>query len=103
MYRNGDRKGIESFMSGDNRMWLPMMIFSGIMSAMAFASMMSFVGMAMNPAESVMAGDATATTDDSTAQSVADSSSDGNTDTDTSGFDSVDADGGDFGGGGFEF
>jgi DNA-binding MarR family transcriptional regulator len=56
-YRNRDRKGIESFMDDNNRAWIPMMIFSGIMSAMVFASMMSFMGMAMNPAEAAMAGD----------------------------------------------
>ena len=31
-----------------------MMLFSGIMSIMFFASMMSFMGMAMNPSESSM-------------------------------------------------
>ncbi len=56
MYMNRDRRGVESFMD-DNRAWIPMMIFSGIMSAMMFASMMSFMGMAMNPAEAAMAGD----------------------------------------------
>jgi DNA-binding MarR family transcriptional regulator len=50
MYTGRDRRGVESFMD-DNRAWIPMMIFSGIMSAMVFASMMSFMGMAMNPAE----------------------------------------------------
>ena len=50
MYTSRDRRGVESFMD-DNRAWIPMMIFSGIMSAMVFASMMSFMGMAMNPAE----------------------------------------------------
>ena len=61
MYRNGDRRSMQSFMD-DNRMWLPMMIFSGIMSAMMFASMLSFMGMSMNPAESAVAGDANANT-----------------------------------------
>src|ERR671923_661265 len=70
MYRNDDRKGMESFMD-DNRAWLPMMIFSGIMSAMIFASMMSFMGMAMNPAEAAMAGDAA----NADAQSAADTQS----------------------------
>ena len=50
MYMNRNRRGVESFMD-ENRAWIPMMIFSGIMSAMMFASMMSFMGMAMNPAE----------------------------------------------------
>jgi hypothetical protein len=56
MYTSRDRRGVESFMD-DNRAWIPMMIFSGIMSAMVFVSMMSFMGMAMNPAEAAMAGD----------------------------------------------
>lgn len=103
MYRNGDRKGMESFMD-DNRAWLPMMIFSGIMSAMIFASMMSFMGMAMNPAEAAMTGDASnADAQSADTQSVADDSggADGGADsggTDFSGFDA----GGDLGGD-FEF
>ena len=103
MYRNDDRKGMESFMD-DNRAWLPMMIFSGIMSAMIFASMMSFMGMAMNPAEAAMTGDASnADAQSADTQSVADDSggADGGADsggTDFSGFDA----GGDLGGD-FEF
>lgn len=55
-YRNGNRQATQSFMD-ENRAWLPMMIFSGLMSAVMFASIMSFAGMAMNPAESAaMAG-----------------------------------------------
>jgi hypothetical protein len=54
MYMNRDRRGVESFMD-DNRAWMPMMIFSGIMSAIMFASMMSFMGLAMNPAEAAAA------------------------------------------------
>jgi len=95
MYRSGDRQGMQSFMD-DNRMWLPMMIFSGIMSAMMFASMMSFMGMAMNPAESAMAGDTTNAEAQATdTQAVADGS--GGTDSggaESSGFDA---------GGGFDF
>jgi DNA-binding PadR family transcriptional regulator len=37
MYMNRDRRGVESFMD-DNRAWIPMMIFSGIMSAIMFAT-----------------------------------------------------------------
>ena len=54
MYMNRDRRGVESFMD-DNRAWIPMMIFSGILSAIMFASMMSFMGLAMNPAEAAAA------------------------------------------------
>lgn len=50
-YDNGDKSKLESFMNS-NRTWIPMMLFSGIMNAMFFMSMMSLIGMAMNPAES---------------------------------------------------
>jgi hypothetical protein len=99
MYRNGDRRGMESFMD-DNRAWLPMMIFSGIMSAMIFASMTSFMGMAMNPAEAAMAGDA-ANVDAQSADTQSMANDSGGADgggTDFSGFDA----GGDLGGD-FEF
>ncbi len=105
MYRNGDKGGMESFM-GDNRAWLPMMIFSGIMSAMIFASMMSFMGMAMNPGEQAAAGDAANADAQSAAetQSVADDGGSADAGADSSGADSssFDAGGGDFGGD-FEF
>jgi hypothetical protein len=104
MYRNGDRRGMESFMD-DNRAWLPMMIFSGIMSAMIFASIMSFMGMAMNPAEAAMAGDAAnADAQSADTQSVADDSGGADVGADSGGadFSSFDAGGGDFGGD-FEF
>src|ERR671933_2480499 len=54
-YGNGDRSKLESFMDS-NRAWIPMMLFSGIMNAMFFMSMMSLIGMAMNPAESAAVG-----------------------------------------------
>ncbi len=53
LYEIGDRSQVQSFMDS-NRMWIPMMLFSGIMNMMFFASMMSFMGMAMNPTESAM-------------------------------------------------
>lgn len=51
LYEIGNRTQMQSYMN-DNKMWMPMMLFSGIMSMAIFASMMSFMGMAMNPAES---------------------------------------------------
>jgi DNA-binding MarR family transcriptional regulator len=108
MYINRDRRGIESFMD-DNRAWIPMMIFSGIMNAMVFASMISFMGMAMNPAEAAMAGDAANadpqdTTDTQSAtdldnSSASDAGADVSSTQESSGFD---IGGGDFGGD-FEF
>jgi hypothetical protein len=50
-YNNGDRSHLQSFMDYD-RAWIPMMLFSGIMNMIFFTSMMSFMGMAMNPIES---------------------------------------------------
>ncbi len=51
LYETGNRGQMQSYMD-DNRMWMPMMLFSGLMSMVMFTSMMSFMGMAMNPAES---------------------------------------------------
>jgi hypothetical protein len=96
MYRNGDTQGTQSFLD-QNRAWLPMMIFSGLMTALMFASIMSFAGMAMNPAEASMAGDAQAQ------EAAADSgAADGGGDSSGSdGGGGVDS-GGDMGGGGFD-
>ena len=100
-YRNGDRRGMESFMD-DNRDWLPMMIFSGIMSAMVFASMMSFMGMAMNPAEAAMAGDAANADAQGAADTQSETADDDGSAGDAAGTDSGGADfsGFDVGGGG---
>lgn len=106
MYTSRDRRGVESFMD-DNRAWIPMMIFSGIMSAMVFASMMPFMGMVMNPAEAAMAGDAA----NADAQGAADTqsaandngvASDAGADISTEESSGIDTGGGDFGGD-FEF
>lgn len=51
LYQSGDRGQMQSMMN-DNRSWMSMMLFSGIMSMVMFGSMMAFMGMAMNPAES---------------------------------------------------
>ena len=51
LYQTGDRGQMQSMMN-DNRSWMPMMLFSGLMSMVMFGSMMAFMGMAMNPAES---------------------------------------------------
>ena len=51
LYQTGDRGQMQSMMN-DNRSWMSMMLFSGIMSMVMFGSMMAFMGMAMNPAES---------------------------------------------------
>src|SRR5215203_1404217 len=52
---NGQTQQLQSYMD-NNRMWMPMMLFSGIMNAMFFMSMISMLGMAMSPAESGIVG-----------------------------------------------
>ena len=76
-----------------------MMLFSGIMNAMFFMSMMSMLGMAMSPAESgLVGGEGSGTAADSGESSGAD---DGGAGADSGG---GGADfGGDFGGGDFSF
>ena len=90
-YGNGNTAQLQSFMEAD-RAWIPMMLFSGLMNVMFFASMMSFMGMAMSPQESSMAGDAGSASDSTDAGS------------DTAGQEDAGAtdSGGDSGGGGFE-
>ncbi len=56
LYQTGDKRQMQSFMDS-NRMWIPMMLFSGIMDILFFTSMMSFMGMAMSPSESAIAED----------------------------------------------
>jgi hypothetical protein len=99
LYESGDRSQVQSFMDS-NRMWIPMMLFSGIMNMMFFASMMSFMGMAMNPTESAMTEGqidqtgAVATEDTGTA---ADSGDTGASEMDTGGGDFGGFDAGGFG------
>jgi hypothetical protein len=86
---SGQTQQLQSYMD-TNRMWIPMMLFSGIMNAVFFMSMMSMLGMAMTPAESGLAGSEGSTgAEDSGA--AADSGG------------SADFGGGDFGGGDFSF
>lgn len=100
-YSNGQMQQMQNSM-GSDRMWLPFMMFSGIMNAMFFMSMMSFMGAAMSPAESQLAGDAGAGADAGAGGDAgsADSGSDaGGGDMGGGG----DFGGGDFGGGDFSF
>lgn len=88
-YSGGQTQQLQNSMRSD-RMWLPFMLFSGIMNAIFFMSMMSFMGAALTPAESAAAGDA-----------GADTASDGGAGADA-GSEGGGADaGGDFGGGDF--
>jgi hypothetical protein len=54
--RNGDTAQLQSYMESDNnRSWMPFLLFSGIMDVLFFTSMMSMMGMALNPMESQIA------------------------------------------------
>jgi DNA-binding MarR family transcriptional regulator len=51
LYETGDRGQMQSYLN-ENRSWMPMMLFSGLINMVMFSSMMSFMGMPMSPAES---------------------------------------------------
>jgi predicted transcriptional regulator len=91
-YQSGQTQQLQSYMDS-NRMWIPLMLFSGIMNAMFFMSIMSMMGMAMNPAESGLAGEGGAT-DGGAAGAEGDAGADAG---------GGDFGGGDFGGGDFSF
>jgi DNA-binding MarR family transcriptional regulator len=95
---NGQTQQLQSYMD-NNRMWIPLMLFSGIMNALFFVSMMSMLGMAMTPAESGLAGsEGSGTAADSGESAGAEDS--GGAGADSGGGADF---GGDFGGGDFSF
>jgi len=111
LYESGDKQQLQSYMDS-NRMWIPFMLMSGIMNALFFASIFSFMGMAMSPSEQAAVdsagtegaagGDAASGSDTSGADGTAgdagsaDTSSMGDTGGGDMGFDGFD-------GGGFDF
>lgn len=58
MYNNGkgNKAQLQTYME-TNRSWVPLMMFSGIIDVLFFMTMMSFLGMALNPMEQSMAGE----------------------------------------------
>ncbi len=58
IYNNGkgDKAQLQTYMEA-NRSWMPVMLFMGITDILFFMTMMSFVGMALNPMENSMVGD----------------------------------------------
>jgi DNA-binding MarR family transcriptional regulator len=94
---NGQTQQLQSYMD-NNRMWMPMMLFSGIMNAVFFMSMISMLGMAMTPAESGLAGGEGAGTAADSGESAG--AEDGGAGADTGGGADF---GGDFSGGDFSF
>lgn len=90
LYETGNKQQLQSYMD-DNRMWMPMMLFSGLINMLMFTSMMSFMGMAMNPAESnqadAQASDASGTDDASGTGDSGDYDSGSSSDADFGGMD----------------
>ena len=93
MYNNGkgNKTQLQSYME-NNRAWVPLMIFSGIMDVVFFMTMMSFLGMTLNPAEQSMAGDSSGAEGAAGGESGTEQANAGGDAADTSG------DTGDFGG-----
>lgn len=100
-YGKGNTAQLQSFIEAD-RAWIPMMLFSGLLNVMFFSSMMSFMGVAMNPQESSLAGNAGSAdsgTDTSGQENTGDPGSDsGSGDFEVGGFDGFGDSGMDFGG-----
>ena len=110
-YNNGDKSQLDSFMVS-NRSWVPMMLFAGIMDILFFTSMMSLLGLGLNPMESSLAQDGanadnTGSADNTNGASDSSSESSGadsqDVGSDGGGFDGGGFDGGGFDGGGFDF
>jgi hypothetical protein len=110
-YDNGDGTRLQSYMNA-NRTWIPLMLFSGIMDMMFFTSMMSFMGLGINPMESAILGggetgsnqDAGSSGDTQSTDHHGETSSDTKSD-DTTNNDNSDYNNGDFdsgGSGGFD-
>jgi len=53
LYEDGDKQQLQTYMDS-NRMWMPYLLFSGLMDIIFFTSMISFLGMAMSPSESAV-------------------------------------------------
>ncbi len=107
LYDSGDKQQLQTYMDS-SRMWMPFMLFSGIMNALFFTSMISFMGMTMNPSESAVvdsSGTSNDMSDSGGTDNQADSGTSGASDTTDTGTDTGDigSDGGGFDGGGFGF
>ena len=90
LYETGNKGQMQTYMD-DYRMWMPMMLFSGIMNMVMFSSMMSFMGMSMSPAESAQSE---AQANDSGGSGAEDTGSSSSDTGDTGGFSDMGADSG---------
>jgi hypothetical protein len=94
--RNGDTAQLQSYMESDNnRSWMPFMLFSGIMNVLFFTSMMSMMGMALNPMESQISQESSSAAE---AEGGGEEAGTADTGTESGAGDVVDTGGGDFGG-----
>jgi hypothetical protein len=98
--RNGDTAQLQSYMESDNnRSWMPFMLFSGIMNVLFFTSMMSMMGMALNPMEGQIAQESSGGSEGGEGAGTAETETDTGSGSDAGGTgDIVDTGGGDFGG-----
>ncbi len=110
LYESGDKQQLQTYMDS-NRMWMPYMLFSGLMNVLFFTSMLSFMGMTMSPSESLVAdnsgsssdaSDTAGTDNQADAGGTSDSTDTGDMSSDGGGFDGGGFDGGGFDGGGFD-
>jgi DNA-binding PadR family transcriptional regulator len=80
-YDSGNRQQLQSYMDS-NRAWIPFMIADGILDALFFVSILSFMGVAMSPSEQAAVDSAgTAGADSSDTSSGSDTGTDSTTDT----------------------
>jgi hypothetical protein len=95
VYESGDKQQLQSYLDS-NRMWIPFMLMSGIIDALFFVSILSFIGLAVSPSEQAAVDSA-----DTEGAASSDTSSGSDTGTDST----TDTGGGDagFDGGGFDF
>ena len=96
--RDGNTTQLQSYMESDNnKSWIPFMLFSGIMSAIFFTSMMSMMGMALNPMESQISQESGGGSKGEGAGSAESETNSGSSEASETG-DMADTGGGDFGG-----
>jgi hypothetical protein len=97
--RNGDTAQLQSYMKSDNnRSWMPFMLFSGIMNGLFFTSMMSMMGMALNPMESQIAQESSGESGGEGGTGTAETETDSGSGSDAGETGDVADTGGDFGG-----
>ena len=101
LFENGDKQQLQTYMDS-NRMWMPYMLFSGLMNVLFFTSMLSFMGMTMSPSESSVA-DNSGSSSDASDTAGTDNQADAGGASDATDTGDMSSDGGGFDGGGFGF